>query len=117
MFTFIVIVLHLLFRENALSILISLATGILPKNENLKLTEDATIVFDNVTESVLAKKEQFICCDIKYNYLPQFIIEWITCHAWFLYLTRNVQISISMLRTVIEKIQNIIKVNNYEENQ
>lgn len=95
----------------------SLAIGMLPKNENLNLIEDAMLVFDRVTENILADEEQFISFDMKYNYLPQFIIEWITCHAWFLYFTKNIQTSTSMLKVVMEKIQNIIKKNNYEKNQ
>lgn len=112
-----IIILYPIFREKALNNLISLAIGVKSRYASFKLIEEAMIVFDNVTESILADQEQFICCDMKYNYLPQFLIEWITCRAWFLYLTQNVQTSVAMLKVVIGKIQNIIKINNYEENQ
>lgn len=75
------------------------------------------MIFDNVTKNILANEEQFMHCDLLYNYLPQFLIEWVICHAWFLYLTQNIQKSVSMLKDVINKIQNIIKINNYPENQ
>lgn len=105
------------FREKALQTLIALATGVLPKNANLNLTEEAMLVFDNVTESILKDKEQFAYCDLKYNYLPQFLIEWVICRAWFLYLTESVQTSVSMLKDVIIKIKNIITTENYQKNQ
>ncbi|XP_026804790.1 protein NRDE2 homolog [Rhopalosiphum maidis] len=103
-------------KEKALQTLIALATGVLPKNANLNLTEEAMLVFDNITESILKDKEQFAYCDLKYNYLPQFLIEWVICRAWFLYLTESVQISVSMLKDVIIKIKNIITTENYQKN-
>lgn len=104
-------------REKALKTLIALATGVLPQHADSSLIEEATHIFDNVTESILADEEQFSYCDLQYNYLPQFLIEWIICRAWFLYLTQNMKTSVSMLKDVIEKIQNIIRVKNYPENQ
>jgi len=89
----------------------------LPQQASLNLTEKAMLVFDNVTESILNEKEQFAYCDLKYNYLPQFLIEWIVCHAWFLYLTKNVQDSVSMLKDIIRKIKNIITTNDYPKKQ
>lgn len=89
----------------------------MPEFVSLNLIDEAIIVFETVTESILADEEQFSHCDIQYNYLPQFLIEWITCRAWFLYLTQNVQTSISMIKDVIDKIQNIIKTKNYQEDQ
>lgn len=97
--------------------LIGLATGVIPKHANLNSTEEATMIFDNVTQSILANEEQFMHCNLLYNYLPQFIIEWIICRAWFLYLTQNVQTSVSMLKDVISKIQNIIQIKSYPKNQ
>lgn len=97
--------------------LIALAIGVFPKHASLNSTEEAMMVFDNVTESILANEEQFSHCDLLYNYLPQFLIEWVNCHAWFLYFTKNVQTSVSMLEDVIMKIQNIVKVKSYPENQ
>lgn len=111
--TFIII----LSRENALRTLIALATGVFPKNASLNSIDEATIVFENITESILANEEQFIHYDLLYNYLPQFLIEWVICRAWFLYFTQSVQISVSMLKDVIKKIQNIITVNSYPKNQ
>lgn len=105
------------FSEKALQTLIALATGVLPKHASLNLTEEAMLVFDNVTESILNDKEQFSYCDLKYNYLPQFLIEWVICRAWFLYLTQNVQTSVSMLKDVIGKIKNIITAESYKKNQ
>lgn len=106
-----------MFREKALRTLITLATGVSPDNASSNLTEEAKLVFDNVTENLLTDEEQFMYCDLKYNYLPQFLIEWVICRAWFLYLTQNIQTSVSMLKYVIDKIQNIITSNNYQENQ
>lgn len=105
------------FREKALQTLIALATGVLPQQASLNLTEKAMLVFDNVTESILIEKEQFAYCDLKYNYLPQFLIEWIVCRAWFLYLTQNVQDSVSMLKDILRKIKNIITTNDYPKKQ
>jgi len=105
------------FREKALKTLIALATGVFPEQASLNLTEEAMLVFDNVTESILNEKEQFAYCDLKYNYIPQFLIEWIICRAWFLYLTQNVQDSVSMLKDVIRKIENIITTEGYQKNQ
>lgn len=65
----------------------------------------------------MADEEQFSYFDLQYNYLPQFLIEWVVCRAWFLYLTQNVKISVSMLKNIIEKIQNIIQLKSYKENQ
>lgn len=107
----------MLFREKALRTLITLATGVSPDHTSSNLTEEAKLIFDNVTKSLLADEEQFMYCDIKYNYLPQFLIEWVICRAWFLYLTQNVQTSVSMLKYIINTIQNIIKSKNYQENQ
>jgi len=87
----------------------------LPDNANLNSVEEAMIVFDNVTKSHLADEKQFVCYDIKYNFLPQFFTDWVICHAWLLYLTDNIKSSISMLKDVIGKIQNIIRSNNYHE--
>ncbi|VVC44062.1 siRNA-mediated silencing protein NRDE-2,Tetratricopeptide-like helical domain [Cinara cedri] len=103
-------------KKEALKNLIALATGVLPECASLNLTEEALLIFSNVTESILVDEEQFAYCTIQYNYLPQFLIEWVSCHAWFLYLTQNVKTSVSMLKDVIEKIQNIIKINKYQEN-
>lgn len=105
------------FREKALLTLIALATGVLPQQASLNLTEKAMLIFDNVTESILNEKEQFAYSDLKYNYLPQFLIEWVVCRAWFLYLTQNVQDSVSMLKDIIRKIQNIITTEDYPKNQ
>lgn len=104
-------------REKALKILIALATGVSPECSSINLTEEALLVFSNVTESILDDEKQFAYYNIQYNYLPQFLIEWVSCHAWFLYLTRDVKTTVSMLKDVIEKIQNIIKLNSYQENQ
>lgn len=104
-------------REKAVKTLVALTTGALPEFVSSNLIEEATLVFKNITRSVLDDEEQFSHCDIQYNYLPQFIIEWITCRAWFLYLTQNVQTSVSMIKDVIDRIQNIIKTKNYPENQ
>jgi len=90
---------------------------VLPDVVSLNLIEEAILIFENVTGSILADEEQFSYCDLQYNYLPQFLIEWITCRAWFLYLTQNVHTSISMIKDVIDKIQNIIRTKNYQENQ
>lgn len=54
---------------------------------------------------------------MKYNFLPQFLVEWNICYAWFLYLTQNVQASVFMLQDAIGKIQNIIRTRSYQENQ
>lgn len=105
------------FREKALQTLIALATGVFPEQASLNLTEEAMLIFDDVTESILNEKEQFAYCDLKYNYIPQFLIEWIICRAWFLYLTQNVQDSVSMLKNVIRKIENIITTEGYQKNQ
>lgn len=75
------------------------------------------VIFNNITEDILTDEEQFAYCGLQYNYLPQFFIEWVICRAWFLYLTKNVQTSVSMLKDVIGKIQNIIKLKSYSENQ
>lgn len=104
-------------REKAVKTLIALATGTLPKNASSNLIEQAVNVFDNVTEQCLSDTKQFSSYGLDYNYLPQFLIEWVICRAWFLYLTHNVQSSVSMVKDVIVKIQNIIKTNEYQENQ
>lgn len=106
-----------LFREKALKTLIALATGVQPDHANFNLTEKAVVIFNNTTEELLTDEEQFAYCSLQYNYLPQFFIEWVICHAWFLYLTENVQSSVSMLKDVIGKIQNIIKLKSYPEHQ
>lgn len=106
-----------LFREKALKTLIALATGVTPDHACLSLTDEAMTVFNHVTESLLTNEEQFAYCDMQYNYLPQFFVEWNICHAWFLYFTQNVQASVSMLKDVIGKIQNIIRTRSYQENQ
>lgn len=110
-------ILFLISRERALLSLIALATGILPDQANLNLTHEAMIIFDNITEDLLTNEEQFANCGLQYNYLPQFFIEWVICRAWFLYLTMNVQTCVAMLKDVIVKIQNIIKLKSYPENQ
>lgn len=97
--------------------LIALATGTMPDQVCPDLIEEAMLVFNNVTENLLADEDQFSHCDVHYNYLPQFFVEWVICRAWFLYLTKSIQISMSMLKDVVEKIQNIIKINCYRENQ
>lgn len=106
-----------MFRDKALQTLIALATGVLPEHVSLNLAEEAMLVFDNVTGNILNEEEQFAYSDLKYNYLPQFFIEWVVCRAWFLYLTQNVQASVSMLKDVIRKIKNIITTKNYKKNQ
>lgn len=89
----------------------------MPDNANLDSTEEAMLVFDNVTENLLVNEEQFAHSDLQYNYLPQFLIEWVICHAWFLYFSKSIQSSVSMLKNVMKKIQNIISKNCYQENQ
>jgi len=89
----------------------------MPDQGCLNLVEESMLVFENVTDNLLADEEQFSHCDLHYNYLPQFLIEWIICHAWFLYFAKNIQTSISMIKDVIKKIQNIIKIKCYQENQ
>lgn len=112
-----IIYIIFIFREKALKSLIALATGVLPECISINLIEEALLIFSNVTERILDDEEQFAYCNIQYNYLPQFIIEWVSCHAWFLYLTQNVKATVSMIKSVIEKIQNIININSYQENQ
>lgn len=107
----------LFFREKALKTLIALATGVMPEQASLNSIEGAMLAFNNMTINILTDEEQFVHCDLQYNYLPQFLIEWVICHAWFLYLVKNIQTSTSMLKDVIGKIQNIIKINGYKENQ
>jgi len=103
-------------KEKVIKALVALTTGVLPEFVSSNLIEEATHVFENITGSVLEDEEQFSHCDLQYNYLPQFIIEWITCRAWFLYFTQNVQTSVSMIKDVINTIQSIIKTKNYPEN-
>lgn len=105
------------FREKALKTLIALATGVMPDQASLNSIEEAMLAFDNTTINILTDEEQFDHCDLQYNYLPQFLIEWVICRAWFLYLVKNIQTSTSMLKDVIKKIQNIIEINCYKENQ
>lgn len=97
--------------------LIALATGVSPECASIHLTEEALLVFSNVTKSILDDEKQFAYYNIQYNYLPQFLIEWVSCHAWFLYLTQDVKTTVSFLKDVIKKIQNIIELNSYQENQ
>jgi hypothetical protein len=104
-------------RQRALLTLIALANGVLPDQANLNLTHEAMVIFDKITEDLLTNEEQFAYYGLQYNYLPQFLIEWVICRAWFLYLTMNVQTSVAMLKDVIEKVQNIIKLKSYPENQ
>lgn len=94
-----------------------MATGSLPEHANLNSTEEAMNIFDNVTAKCLSDTTQFCKYGLEYNYLPQFLIEWVTCRAWFLYLTLNVETSVSMIKDVLLKIQNIIKLNSFQENQ
>ncbi|XP_025408410.1 protein NRDE2 homolog [Sipha flava] len=103
-------------KQRALLTLIALANGVLPDQANLNLTHEAMVIFDKITEDLLTNEEQFAYYGLQYNYLPQFLIEWVICRAWFLYLTMNVQTSVAMLKDVIEKVKNIIKLKSYPEN-
>lgn len=35
---------------------------------------------------------------------PQFCVEWIACHAWFLYLTQTVRVACAVTQEVIDKL-------------
>lgn len=89
----------------------------MPDNTNLSSIEEAMLVFNNVTENLLNDEEQFATFDLQYNYLPQFLTDWVICHAWFLYFTESVQSAVSMLRNVVKNIQSIISAKCYRENQ
>ncbi|XP_050422096.1 nuclear exosome regulator NRDE2 [Adelges cooleyi] len=100
--------------DKAIKILLALATGVLPGNGSLNDLEQANSTFNNVTERCLDDHDQFSHSNLEYNYLPQFFIEWVVCHSWFLYLTQNVRSAVVMLKRVVDRIGDIIKMNTFQ---
>lgn len=59
--------------------------------------------YQRVVDEIMT--DDFLLDDFELNHTePQFIIEWIHCQAWFLYLTESVQSANSFLDEILKKL-------------
>lgn len=97
-----------LYRKKALTVLCSLIEKI-PCNEvdaNAVRIKKLISSWAQATEQVVneALANSSMMTTLHETLTPQFCVEWIACHAWFLYLTQSIYIAYSMIQGVIEKL-------------
>lgn len=66
-------------------------------------TRSALMEYQRVVDEIMT--DDFLLDEFELNQTePQFIIEWIYCQTWFLYLTESVQSADSFLDEIMKKL-------------